>query len=212
MNALDNIERSLEEWGHNLRGGTSSHGLQPRDVLHTVLSSMEENRVEGLDHHDVVGDPDLDGVGRVPVVADQHHVAGVDVGAAHVGVVHPRPRQPPRLVVLLRAPPLPVGPDRRGRALRVRLVGLVRTLAVELGPHGITTNAIAPGLIETPQSLDPVNSLGPEGVREFASSVPVRRNGQPEDVAYAFLFLASEEASYVNGQVLLVDGGVSLAF
>jgi 3-oxoacyl-[acyl-carrier protein] reductase len=92
------------------------------------------------------------------------------------------------------------------------LVGLVRTLAVELGPQGITTNAIAPGLIETPQSLDPVNSLGPEGVRDFAPSVPVRRVGQPEDIAHAFLFLASEEASYVNGQVLLVDGGVSLAF
>jgi 3-oxoacyl-[acyl-carrier protein] reductase len=92
------------------------------------------------------------------------------------------------------------------------LVGLVRTLAVELGPHGITTNAIAPGLIETPQSLDPVNSLGPEGVRDFAVRVPVRRNGQPEDIAHAFLFLAGEEASYVNGQVLLVDGGVSLAF
>lgn len=91
------------------------------------------------------------------------------------------------------------------------LVGLVRTLAVELGPHGITANAIAPGVIETPQSLDPVNSLGPEGVREFASRVPVRRNGQPEDIAHTFLFLASEEASFLTGQVLLVDGGVSLS-
>jgi 3-oxoacyl-[acyl-carrier protein] reductase len=91
------------------------------------------------------------------------------------------------------------------------LVGLVRTLAVELGPHGITANAIAPGVIESPQSLDPVNSLGPEGVREFAARVPVGRNGQPEDIAYTFLFLASEEASYVTGQVLLVDGGVSLS-
>jgi 3-oxoacyl-[acyl-carrier protein] reductase len=92
------------------------------------------------------------------------------------------------------------------------LVGLVRTLAVELGPHGITANAIAPGLIETPQSLDPVNSLGPDGVRDFAPSVPVGRVGEPDDIAHAFLFLASEEASYVNGQVLLVDGGVSLSF
>jgi 3-oxoacyl-[acyl-carrier protein] reductase len=91
------------------------------------------------------------------------------------------------------------------------LVGLVRTLAVELGPHGITANAIAPGVIETPQSLDPVNSLGPEGVREFANRVPVRRNGQPEDIAYTFLFLASEEASFITGQVLLADGGVSLS-
>jgi 3-oxoacyl-[acyl-carrier protein] reductase len=91
------------------------------------------------------------------------------------------------------------------------LVGLVRTLAVELAPHGITANAIAPGVIETPQSLDPVNSLGPEGVRAFAGRVPVGRNGRPEDVAYTFLFLASEEASYLTGQVLLVDGGVSLS-
>jgi hypothetical protein len=50
MNALDNIERTLEEWGQNLRGGTSAHGLQPRDVLHAVLASLEHNRVEGLDH------------------------------------------------------------------------------------------------------------------------------------------------------------------
>ena len=91
------------------------------------------------------------------------------------------------------------------------LVGLVRTLAVELGPHGITANAIAPGVIETPQSLDPVNSLGPEGVREFAARVPVRRNGMPDDIANTFLFLASEEASFLTGQVLLVDGGVSLS-
>ena len=91
------------------------------------------------------------------------------------------------------------------------LVGLVRTLAVELGPHGITVNAIAPGVIETPQSLDPVNSLGPDGVREFAARVPVRRNGQPEDIAHIFLFLASEEASFLTGQVLLADGGLSLS-
>jgi 3-oxoacyl-[acyl-carrier protein] reductase len=91
------------------------------------------------------------------------------------------------------------------------LVGLVRTLAVELGPRGITANAVAPGVIETPQSLDPVNSLGPDGVRDFAARVPVGRNGQPEDIAHTFLFLASEEASYLTGQVILVDGGVSLS-
>ena len=50
MNALENIERSLEQLSHNLRGGASPHGLQPRDVLHAILSSLEENRVEGLDH------------------------------------------------------------------------------------------------------------------------------------------------------------------
>jgi 3-oxoacyl-[acyl-carrier protein] reductase len=96
-------------------------------------------------------------------------------------------------------------------AAKGALVGLVRTLAVELGPSGITANAVAPGVIETPQSLDPVNSLGPEGVREFAKRVPVGRNGVPDDIAHTFLFLASEEASFLTGQVLLVDGGVSLS-
>ncbi len=95
-------------------------------------------------------------------------------------------------------------------AAKAGIVGLVRGLAVEVAPHGITVNAVAPGVIVTPQSLDPVNSLGPEGVEAFASRVPVGRNGQPEDIAYAFLYLASEEASFLTGQVMLIDGGVSL--
>ncbi len=91
------------------------------------------------------------------------------------------------------------------------LVGLVRSLALELGPHGITANAVAPGVIPSPQSLDPVNSLGPDGVEAFAARVPVGRNGTPQDIANAFRYLASEEASFVTGQVLVVDGGVTLS-
>ena len=90
------------------------------------------------------------------------------------------------------------------------IVGLVRGLAVELAPHGITVNAVAPGVIVTPQSSDPVNSLGPDGLESFAKTVPVGRNGRPEDIAATFLFLASEEAAYLTGQTILVDGGVSL--
>jgi 3-oxoacyl-[acyl-carrier protein] reductase len=96
-------------------------------------------------------------------------------------------------------------------AAKAALMGLIRTLAVELGPSGITANAVAPGVIETPQSLDPINSLGPDGVREFAKRVPVGRNGVPDDIAYAFLYLASDEASFLTGHILLVDGGVSLS-
>ena len=96
-------------------------------------------------------------------------------------------------------------------AAKAGVVGLVRGLALEVAPTGITVNAVAPGLIVSPQSLDPVNSFGPEGVREFAQRVPVGRNGLPEDIAAAFLFLASEEASFVTGQTLVVDGGVTLA-
>jgi 3-oxoacyl-[acyl-carrier protein] reductase len=96
-------------------------------------------------------------------------------------------------------------------AAKAGIVGLVRTLAVELGPHGITVNAIAPGVVVSPQSLDPLNSLGPDGVEAFTARVPVGRNGQPEDIANAFLFLASEEAAFLTGQTILIDGGASLS-
>jgi 3-oxoacyl-[acyl-carrier protein] reductase len=92
-------------------------------------------------------------------------------------------------------------------ASKAAIVGIVNSLAVELGPFGITVNAVAPGVVESPQSLDPVNSLGPEGVAAQASLVPVGRVGTVDDVAHAFHYLASEEAGYVTGHVLIVDGG-----
>jgi 3-oxoacyl-[acyl-carrier protein] reductase len=90
------------------------------------------------------------------------------------------------------------------------LVGLVRTYAAEYGGFGITANAVAPGLIRTPQSLDPVNSLGEERLAEAAAAVPVGRAGTPEDIAAAFGFLAGDGAAYVNGHVMVVDGGLSV--
>lgn len=96
-------------------------------------------------------------------------------------------------------------------AAKAGLVGLVRSLAVEFGPDGITANAVAPGVIRTPQALDPVNSLGPDGVDAVAAKIPAGRVGTPEDIAYVYQFLASEQASYVNGQLLVVDGARHLA-
>lgn len=96
-------------------------------------------------------------------------------------------------------------------AAKAGLVGLVKTLAVQFAANGITANAIAPGVIRTPQALDPVNSLGPAGVDAVAKKIPTGRVGTPEDIAYVFQFLASAEAAYVNGQLLVVDGARSLA-
>ena len=96
-------------------------------------------------------------------------------------------------------------------AAKAGLVGLIQTLAVEYGPDGITANAVAPGVIDTPQANDPVNSLGPDGVRAAAPKVPSGRVGQPEDIAYLYQFLASEEASYVSGQLIVADGARHLA-
>jgi 3-oxoacyl-[acyl-carrier protein] reductase len=96
-------------------------------------------------------------------------------------------------------------------AAKAGLVGLIMTLAVEHAARGITANAIAPGVIRTPQALDPVNSLGPAGVEAVARKIPAGRVGTPEDIAHVFRFLASAEAAYVNGQLLVVDGARSLA-
>ncbi|MCU1554828.1 MAG: short-chain dehydrogenase [Arthrobacter sp.] len=95
-------------------------------------------------------------------------------------------------------------------AAKAGLLGLVRSVAVELGPRQIRANAVIPGLIETPQSLDPVNSLGPEGLRRAGDDIPWGRVGKPEEVASVIGFLTSEDARYVTGQSLIVDGGLTV--
>lgn len=96
-------------------------------------------------------------------------------------------------------------------AAKAGITGLVRSLAAELGPRGIRVNAVLPGLITTPQSLDPQTSLGAEGLSAAASRVPLRRIGEPEDVATVIRFLASDDAAYLTGQSLVVDGGIASA-
>lgn len=92
------------------------------------------------------------------------------------------------------------------------IVGLIRGLSLEVAPQGITVNAVAPGVIVTAQASDPVNSFGPDGLRDFVKRVPVGRNGEAEDIAAAFHYLASEEASFLTGQTLVVDGGFTLSY
>lgn len=91
---------------------------------------------------------------------------------------------------------------------------LTRCFAVELAPFGILVNAVAPGFVDTPMSrATGVNELETDWFREnFVSNgrIPLRRAAQPEEIAQAILFLASSENTYVTGQVLTVDGGLTL--
>jgi glucose 1-dehydrogenase len=83
---------------------------------------------------------------------------------------------------------------------------LMRTLAVELAPHKITVNNIAPGAIETP--MDAPLEQNPDEMKELLSEIPLGRMGKPEEVANLALFLASDDSSYVTGSTLFVDGGM----
>lgn len=82
-------------------------------------------------------------------------------------------------------------------------LGFIRTAAIELAPHSITVNAVLPGNILT----EGVEALGPEYIARMTSAIPQRRLGTVEDVAYAALFLASDEAGFISGQTIVVDGG-----
>lgn len=91
-------------------------------------------------------------------------------------------------------------------ASKAGVIGLTRSLAQELGSRSITVNAVAPGFIETDMTTDIGESRG----AEIAARVAVGRMGLPEEIAAAVAFLASDDASYVNGHVLVVDGGLAL--
>lgn len=85
---------------------------------------------------------------------------------------------------------------------------LTRVLALELGRKNITVNAIAPGMIETKMS-DMVRNLAGEDIK---SRIPMSRFGKPEDIAEAVIFLISDRAGYITGQVITIDGGLSLGY
>ena len=89
-------------------------------------------------------------------------------------------------------------------ASKAGLIGFTKALALEVGSRGITANVVAPGLIET----DMTRALTEQARDEWASKIPLRRLGTPADIASAVCFLASDEASYITGHVLAVNGGM----
>ncbi len=88
-------------------------------------------------------------------------------------------------------------------AAKAGVIALTKVMSKELARRGITVNAVAPGVIQTPM----LTGLKPEVLAEYEKQIPVGRIGKPEDVAHAILFLACEESSYITGQTLPITGG-----
>jgi NAD(P)-dependent dehydrogenase (short-subunit alcohol dehydrogenase family) len=93
-------------------------------------------------------------------------------------------------------------------ATKAGISGLVRSLAVEWGPRGVTVNAVGPGIIKTPLTIAYMEQF-PERVEATIEHTPLRRLGEPEDVADVVAFLASDSARFITGQTIFVDGGIS---
>jgi 3-oxoacyl-[acyl-carrier protein] reductase len=91
-------------------------------------------------------------------------------------------------------------------ATKFGVIGFTKTWSRELGPKGIRVNAVAPGFVQTPI----LDTMPDKVIESMAERVPLRRLGQPEDIANVYAFLASDEASYVNGAVLEVSGGMTV--
>jgi 3-oxoacyl-[acyl-carrier protein] reductase len=91
-------------------------------------------------------------------------------------------------------------------AAKAGVIGLTKTWARELGPRGVTVNAVAPGFVAT----EMVKKMPERVLQSMSERTPVRRLGEPRDVANAYLFLASDDADFINGAVLSVDGGLTL--
>jgi 3-oxoacyl-[acyl-carrier protein] reductase len=88
-------------------------------------------------------------------------------------------------------------------ATKAAMLGFMRSAAIEVAQEGVTINAVLPGNILT----SGLQGMGQDYLDELAASIPMKKLGTPEDIGNAMLFLASDEASYITGQTIIVDGG-----
>ena len=146
--------------------------------------------------------------------ADWHAIMAINLHAhfALAQAVAPGMKQAGRGAIVTTSSGAGLAPSMTGiqayTAAKHGLVGLTRQLAHELGPHGIRANSVAPGLIlSNPASLAQWEAYGPEKQRATIEGIALRRLGTARDVADAVLYLASDFAGFVNGQVLSLDGG-----
>jgi 3-oxoacyl-[acyl-carrier protein] reductase len=181
--AVDGVVREVESLNNGIDVVVANSGIAHR----VPLAEMTDAK------WDLIMDVDLKGVLRI-------------VRAAAPGM---KARRQGTIVALSSISGSTYGWDEHAHysAAKAGVIGLVRGLAVELARSGIRVNGVAPGVIRTAQALSAEHSLGPEKLDAMAGSIPLGRVGEPADVADVIAFLASEDARYITGQVIIVDGG-----
>jgi meso-butanediol dehydrogenase / (S,S)-butanediol dehydrogenase / diacetyl reductase len=182
------------------------------------VRAMVERAVERWGALHIVVNNAYSGGGRADAVATSEEAwdRAMDVGvksmfrAAKFAVPHLRAAGGGAMVNISSVHGLLVAPGTLVyETVKPAVLGLTRQLAAEYGPDGIRVNAICPGHIVT-ERVEPQWQAHPEGLRFFEQQYPLRRTGRPVDIANAVVFLCSDEASFITGHTLLVDGGLTI--
>ena len=95
-------------------------------------------------------------------------------------------------------------------ATKAGIIGFTRSLALEVARDGICVNSVAPGAIETPTAQAATEAIPKELADQMIAAIPLGRWGTPEEIASAVLFLAGDESSYITGQCIVIDGGLTI--
>lgn len=176
-------------------------------VAHNIASRYEVTHLinnVGLVRSEELGDVDLDGL---TAVLDLNLRPAVQLAQAFLPAM--KQRGFGRIVNIASLVVLGLPLRTSYAAAKAGLIAMTRTWATELAPTGITVNAVAPGPTET-ELFRANNPIGSEGERRYLDGIPLGRLGKPEEIAAAIAFLSSDEAGFITGQTLFVDGGGSL--
>jgi NAD(P)-dependent dehydrogenase (short-subunit alcohol dehydrogenase family) len=198
-------------WSHPQLHARTVDLSDPAATAAAAAEIAREHRVTHLVHNAGVIRPNpVEAVTAADITA----LAQLHLGAAVtlLGATVPRMKQEGFGRVVLISSRAALGATGRTAysATKAGIIGMGRTWALELAPFGITVNMVAPGPIQGTQMFHEIIPAGSERETQLAAAIPMRRLGQPEDVATAVRFFAGREASFITGQVLYVCGGASV--
>lgn len=199
------------DWSHPLLEGHAVDLFDPKATTEVANEIARDHRVTHIVHNAGVIRP---GLVEEAKAADIAALAQLHLGAplSLLSAVLPGMKAEGFGRVVLISSRAALGAHGRTAysATKAGIIGMGRTWALELAPHGITVNMVAPGPIQGTHMFHEIVPAGSDRETALANAIPMKRLGRPEDVANAVLFFAGREASFVTGQVLYVCGGASV--